>query len=62
LHYARPPLEAIVAGSLACYDRMIRVQPKFAEFGVSANEHVKAERIFSNLKNIAFRPNLQAGR
>jgi hypothetical protein len=61
LHYARPPLEAIVAGSLACSDRMIRVQPKFADL-VSADEHVKAERIFSNVKNIAFRPNLQAGR
>jgi hypothetical protein len=61
LHYARPPLEAIVAGSLTCEDRMIRVQPKFAEL-VSANEHAKAERIFSNLKNIAFRPGLQADR
>jgi hypothetical protein len=60
-HYARPPLEAIVAGSLACHNRMIRVQPKFAEL-VSANEHVRAERIFSNVKNIVFRPDLQAGR
>jgi len=40
---------------------MIRVQPKFADL-VSANEHAKAERIFSNLKNIAFRPDLQAVR
>jgi len=40
---------------------MIRVQSKFAKL-VSANEHVKAERIFSNVKNIAFRPGLQAGR
>jgi hypothetical protein len=61
LHYARPPLEAIVAGSLTCENRMIRVQPQFAVL-VSANEHVKAERIFSNVKNIAFRPGLQAGR
>jgi hypothetical protein len=38
---------------------MIRVQPQFAEM-VSANEHAKAERIFSNIKNIAFRPDLQA--
>jgi len=41
---------------------MIRVQPKVCRIGVSANEHVKAERIFSNLKNIAFRPALQADR
>jgi hypothetical protein len=40
---------------------MIRVQPKFAEM-VSAKEHPKAERIFSNVKNIAFRPGLQADR
>jgi hypothetical protein len=40
---------------------MIRVQPKFAKL-VSAKEHPKAERIFSNVKNIAFRHGLQAGR
>jgi len=27
---------------------------------LSAYEHVKAERIFSNVKNIAFRPIVQA--
>jgi hypothetical protein len=43
---------------------MIRVQPKFAYLPnlVSADEHAKAERIFSNVKNIAFRPGLQADR
>jgi len=40
---------------------MIRVQPKSAKL-VSAKEHPKAERIFSNVENIAFRPGLQAGR
>jgi hypothetical protein len=40
---------------------MIRVKPKFAKL-VSAKEHPKAERIFSNVKNIAFRHGLQAGR
>ncbi len=29
---------------------------------VSAKERAEAERIFSNVKNIAFRPDLQAGR
>jgi hypothetical protein len=29
---------------------------------VSAKEHPKAERIFSNVKNIAFRPGLQDGK
>ena len=28
---------------------------------MSANEHAKAERIFSNVKNIAFRLIVQAG-
>jgi hypothetical protein len=61
LHYARPPLEAIVAGSLARENRMIRSTTQVAELD-SAKEHAKAERIFSNVKNIAFRPGVQAGR
>jgi hypothetical protein len=40
---------------------MIRVQQKFQKL-VSAKERAKAERIFSKVKNIAFRPGLQAGR
>jgi hypothetical protein len=51
----------IVAGSLACNHRMSRSTPNFSWKPQSANEHAKAERIFSNVKNIAFRPNVQAG-
>jgi CRISPR/Cas system-associated endoribonuclease Cas2 len=50
----------IVAGSLTCEDRMIRVQRSFFWIQLAAYEHVKAERIFSNVKNIAFRLIVQA--
>ena len=64
LHYARPPLEAIVAGSVTCSKQDDPGTTQVCVFThlVSAEGHAKAERIFSNLKNIAFRPGLQADR
>jgi hypothetical protein len=50
----------IVAGSLACGDRMIRSTTEFCWITLAAKEHAEAERIFSNVKNIAFRPRMQA--
>jgi hypothetical protein len=61
LHYARPPLEAIVAGSVTCSKQDDPGTTQSLPNVVSAKERAKAERIFSNVKNIAFRPDLQAG-
>jgi len=54
----------IVADSIACIsNRMSRsTTESLTDFLWTADEHAKAERIFSNRKNIAFRPNLQGGR
>jgi hypothetical protein len=61
LHYAHPPLEAYNGRFLNLCKQDDPGYNKSCRKLLSANEHTKAERIFSNFKNIAFRPGVQAG-